>query len=88
MIPVKNVNHGHFQVGDLWNGRVIVALSPCSHANICRNRYRNFDVACGGQSRLHARYPEAVSPFTRCPFHICPEDRNYLTNRVGGSPCV
>jgi len=52
MRPVKNILRTHRNIGDLWNGRLILDLVPCTESNSCRGHYSNFDIACGGYRRL------------------------------------
>jgi len=77
MRPVKNVSYRYFDVGDWWHGLLIIGLTPCPDRELCQNKYRNFDVACGGDRR------ELQDSRSQCIFFVV-EDRCLASEQDGG----
>ena len=82
MRPVLNLKHGYFQVGDIWKGKPIIRLVRCQNRSSCQQKYRNFEIACGGYERVID-----VST-SHCPFFYCLSNPSYLTDREEGEPLL
>lgn len=80
MRPVKNEKHLYYQIGDESDRGRIHSFSLCGNRDTCKQKYKNYDVTCGG---YRAELQEDSVP--RCLFYITEfEGETYLSATTRG----